>query len=219
MFGKFSKRLVCMTAMVSTMLVYGAGAANAAAPAPVSRGPVAVTMQHLNERVATVPALAGLMSGDRVTISDDGTVTGATWSGTYVFHPAGSVVPATAMYARWKDGLVALTPTPAAADGTVPGTLDASYVDQNPDVNNNEPTQVIHTLINDPTDASVLRIPNNAWLFRLNSAGQYVTLVDVFVFESGSQPLYAQTQADGTITQVAQGSQPIAVADWYWQSQ
>ncbi len=118
---KSFRNLIPLTAIVtSTLLGFGfTGTAYAAATtpqasaAPASAAPVNVSMQELNKRVATVPALAGLKDGDTVIISDDGSVTGAVWQGTYIYHPAGSVVPMTAMYARWKDGLVALTPTPA----------------------------------------------------------------------------------------------------------
>jgi hypothetical protein len=224
--SKFYKNLVPLTAIVtSTLLGFGyTGIANAASTttqasqAPAQAAPVSITMQQLDERVAKLPALASLKNGDMLTISDDGSVTGAVWQGTYVYHPAGSVVPATAMYVRWKDGLVTLTPTPATATNAAPGTLDANWVAQNVfsgTVLSNYQTQA--TLANEPTDSTVLRIPGNAWLFRVNSDGQYTALVDTFVFVSGSQPLYPNPDKNNELE--ANGSQPVPVSSGYWQSQ
>lgn len=224
MFGKLTKNLIPVTAIVTSALLGFTGVANAASPTQANSAPVSVDMQQLDERVPTsaVPGLAGLKNGDSVVINDDGSVTGATWSGTYVFHPAGSVVPMAPMYARWKDGLVALTLTPPAVAGQpYPGTLDANWVAVGTD-STGAPMNVqkISTLIPDPTDSSVLRIPDNAWLFRYNSStGQYTTLVDVFVYQSGDQPLWHSTAADGTSELVANGSQPLPVSAGFWQPQ
>ena len=238
----FLRRFVSMAAVTSSMVlgVGFAGIANAAsntAETPQAASPVTITMQQLAKHVATLPELASLKDGDQVVISDDGSVTGASWQGTYIYHPAGSVVPATAMYARWKDDLVALTPTPATEDKPAPGTLDASWVADNVFSDTViSRHQTIATLITDPTDSSVLRIPNYAWLFRVNSNGQYTALVDTFVFVSGSQPLYPEDAAGQVIgpicdgsgcrpagttasTLVALGSQPVAVSSGYWQPQ
>jgi hypothetical protein len=179
-------------------------------------------MQQLDERVAKLPALASLKDGDQVIIDDDGSVTGSVWQGTYVFYPAGSIVPLAPMYVRWKDGLVAITRTPASTPGQpLPGTLDASWVAQGKDINGNVISnfQTIETLIPDPGDPSVLRMPGNAWLFRTNGNGQYTTLVDAFVLQSGGQPLYPQKEPDGTTQQIAQGSQPVPVSATFWQPQ
>ncbi|MCL5997212.1 MAG: hypothetical protein M1546_14330 [Chloroflexi bacterium] len=227
MFGKLTRSLISLTAIVaSTALAFGASTANAASNAEAAvttaagQAVVSVSMQQLNQRVATVPALASLKDGDRVIISDDGTVTGATWQGIYVYHPAGSTVTPSAMYARWKDGVVTITPTPAETEGDpLPGTLDAGYVTSDENINNGAPSQVLRKLITDTSDPSVLRIPDNAWLFRVNGSGQYTALVDVFVFESGSQPVWHQVNADDTTEDIAQGSQPVPVAAWYWQAQ
>jgi hypothetical protein len=176
-------------------------------------------MQELDKRVATVPALVSLKNGDTVIINDDGSVTGAVWQGTYIYHPAGSVVPMTAMYARWKDGLVALTPTPASGDETsAPGTLDANWVTTDVfsgTVTGDRQTQA--TLVTDPTDNTVLRIPDNAWLFRSTSDGQYVALVDTFTFVSGSTPLYPNPDEDNALVEA--GTQPVPVSAGYWQPQ
>ena len=224
---KSFRNLIPLTAIVtSTLLGIGfTGIANAAtttpqaSAAPASAAPVNVSMQELDKRTATVPALAGLKDGDTVIISDDGSVTGAVWQGTYIYHPAGSVVPMTAMYARWKDGLVALTPTPATGEETsAPGTLDANFIATDVFSGTNA---VVHqaqaTLVNDPTDNSVLRIPDNAWLFRSNGNGQYTALVDTFTFVSGSQPLYPNVDKDNALE--AAGSQPVPVSAGYWQPQ
>ena len=227
MFGKLSKRLISLTVIAaSAALAFGASTANAASnneaavPTAAGQAVVSVSMQQLNERVTTVPALASLKDGDRVIITDDGTVTGATWQGIYVYHPAGSTVTPSAMYARWRDGVVTITPTPAQTeDDAPPGTLDAGYVTSDVNINDGAPSQVLRTLIADTSDTSVLRIPDNAWLFRVNGNGQYTALVDVFVFESGSQPVYRQINADDTTEDIAQGSQPVPVAAWYWQAQ
>ena len=218
---KVSKSLVSLSVIVASTLL-GSGLTGIASAAPVS-----VNMQQLDERVAKLPAMASLKDGDQVVISDNGAVTGETWEGLYVFHPAGSVVPVAPMYVRWKDGLVALTltPRPTPVNGEPqplpPGTLDANWVAQNKDINGNVigNYQRIDTLVSDPGDPSVLRIPGNAWLFRVNSNGQYTTLVDAFVLVSGAQPVVTHIQPDLTILQVAQGSQPVPVSDTYWQPQ
>jgi len=216
-----------MTAIVtSTLLGMGmSGNVYAAtnlqdASAPTMAGPAAVDMQQLDQRVAQLPQLNGLKDGDKVTISDDSSVTGATWSGTYTYHPAGSTFTPGALYARWKDGLVAITPTPPSAGSiTWPGTYDASFIKQRIDVTGAWTInyQTIRTLVMDGNDTSVLRIPDNAWLFRVNSNGQWTALVSVFVFNSGSQPLYPN--ADGVSAPVASGSQPVPVAAGFWQPQ
>jgi hypothetical protein len=217
--NKFLKKIASLSVILSSaLLVCGANTANAAAPA-ASSAPATVTMQQLDERVATVPNLAGLKAGAPVVISDDGSVTGATWSGAYTYYPAGSVIKLAAGYVRWKDGLVAITPSPADADGNLPDTFDASYVTNDPNINADASSQVIRTLITDSSDPNVLRIPNNAWLFRTNGNGTVTTLVDAFILQSGAQPLYPQKQTDGTTLMVAEGSQPVPVAANFWQAQ
>lgn len=173
-------------------------------PTYAASGPT-VTMTQLNQRVATLPQLAGLKNGDTVIITDNGSVTGANFSGTYVYHPAGSNVKLDAMYARWKDGLVTIT-----ASGEDSTKMLATFIQQQDelvirgDVNNDtgiavpvSQQQVTEALITEPTDASILRIADNAWLFRNNGNGTYTALVDVFEFKSGDTPT-AATLSDGT---------------------
>jgi hypothetical protein len=221
MLGKFSRSVVSVSAIVASTLLGFASTASAAtnsteAISAPARGPsVTVTMQQLDMRVAKLPALAGLKAGDQVMITDDSSVTGAAWGGIYTYYPAFSTAPFAAGYARWKDGLVALTPTPPAIAGQPPsGNLDANYLLFNTETN--AYYQTISTLIPDWNDPSVMRIPGNAWLFRQNGT-QYTTLVDLFVYVSGDQPIWpvAGTLADG----VANGTQPVPVASGYWQPQ
>jgi hypothetical protein len=137
--------------------------------------PIAVNMRQLNQRVAVVPALSAAKDGDLISLSDDGSITGALWQGTYLFHPAGTQATLSPMYMRWKDGIVTLTPTPATISGQVlPGTWGASFVAQTV-YTNGLPTadyQSIQTLVTDPSRLDVLRIKASAWLFRLNANGQ-----------------------------------------------
>jgi hypothetical protein len=224
---KSFRNLIPLTAIVtSTLLGFGlTGTVYASSTTPQTQAaatpaaPVKVSMQELDKRVATVPALAGLKDGATVIISDDGAVTGAVWQGTYIYHPAGSVVPMTSMYMRWKDGLVALTPTPAKdSESSAPGTMDANFVTTDVYSGTNavvHQTQV--TLVNDTSDQSVLRIPDNAWLFRDNGNGQYTALVDTFTFVSGSTPMYPNVDKDNTLEEA--GSQPVPVSVGYWQPQ
>ncbi len=242
MISKFTKSLVPLTAIVtSALLGYGLPiTANAAqvTSTPANTGPVTINMRQLVQHGPEPAAIAALKNGDQVIISDDGSVTGASWQGTYIYHPAGSIVPVTAMYARWKDDLVTLTPTPGTATTPAPGTLDASWVAT--DVFSGtilDRHQTVATLIPEPTDPSILRIPNYAWLFRVNSNGQYVALVDTFQYVSGSQPLFPENAAGQVIGPVcdamgcravtadeanqfvALGSQPVPVWSSYWQPQ
>lgn len=219
MFGKFSKSLVSVSAIVaSTMLAFTGIASAAPVSTQAAAGPtVTVTMQQLDMRVAKLPALAGLKAGDQVMITDDGSVTGAVWSGTYTYYPAGSTAPFAAGYARWKDGLVALTPTPPSMAGQPPtGMLDANYVVWDP--NSNMYIQTISTLIPDFNDPSVWRIPDNAWLFRQGMNNQVTTLVDLFVFVSGNAPTWLNQNPDLAVAN-ASGPQPVPVSAGYWQMQ
>ena len=216
MSGKFSKTLVSATAIVaSTMLAFTGIASAAPNTTQTSDSSVTISMVQLDQHVATLPAVAGLKAGSLVTIYDDGTVTGATWSGTYAYYPAFSSAPFAAGYAHWKDGLVTLTTTPPAIAGeAAPGTLDANFVQYNAtQFGSNAYYQQIATLVPDPTtNPTVWRMPNGAWLFRQTGKGQYTTLVDLFVFVSGGQPVYSWTTAGDT-------TQPIPVSAGYWSPQ
>ena len=223
---KLSKVLLPMAAILASTAM-GLAATNPASAASMAKvkGPlvktvtptsvpvrgilsVTLSMQQFNRRVATLPELASLQAGDRVILNDNGSVTNSVWQGTYVFHPAGSLVQPGPMYARWKDGVVAMTLTPATSKSPVPGTLNASFVEQR----NGKPNQAIKTLINDHADRNVLRIPDNAWLFRVDSNGQYTALVDVFVFQSGGQPVPLQYLQKGGILPALTGSQPVPIS-------
>lgn len=163
-----------------------------------------------------MPTLVGVPDGSQVILSDDGAVTDQIWQGSYVYHPAGSIVPFGPMYARWKDGVVAITLTPAnPATNVSPGTLDASFVQQNYDLNHFVTgQQVLKTLVDDGADPNVLRIPDNAWLFRINGQGQYIALIDVFTFQSGSTPIQDNLTVSGTLP-LATGSQPVPISSGY----
>ena len=225
----FSKNLVSATAIVtSTLLGFGlTNTAQAAThtvvrppkisapvmPAPMLNTPISLNMGQLDQRIATLPQLASAQDGTPVTLSDDGTVTHAIWQGHYVFHPAGSIVQPGPMYLRWKDGIVTITPTPSSTPGQpLPGTLDASFVAQSRDINGFPASnyQTIQTLIPDASNPSVLRIPDNAWLFRVDGNGQYTTLVDAFVYQSGNEPVLDQRDANNELP-AASGSQPVPV--------
>lgn len=174
---------------------------------------VMIDMQQFDQRISQLPQLANVKAGNVVTLADDGSITGATWQGNYVYRPAGTVINAgSSFYARWKDGVVTLTPTPAKLSGqAAPGTLDASYVENNADGSSN---QTIRTLVVDSSDTTVLRIPDNAWLVRMNAQGQYVALVDMFEFQGGNQPTTLQQQAElmnGTVDTTFTVNQPVPV--------
>jgi|GEM_PF-2432254 len=198
-------------------------------PAPaLVREPVSVTVAQLNERVAQLPQLAGLQNGDKVIISDDGSVTGAEFQGTYIFRPAGSQVPLGPMYARWKDGLVAIhmstDPANAAnqflANEMVPF---ATYMEQTMGtgkdyLGNSYPVaisqqEVTKPLIPEPTNSAILKLPDGTWLFRDAGNGNYTALTDVFVFQSGTTPMaWVQTSTSDHSTWVADGTQqPVGV--------
>ena len=127
-------------------------AATAMPAAP--NAPVALTIRQLNERVAVLPQMASSVDGEIVTISDDGSQTGLIWQGTYVFHPAGSPVQLGDMYARWKDGLIAIQKN--IAKGKADGKYLASFI-----VPGGKADKSV-LLIQDPKDASVLRVTDNA---------------------------------------------------------
>jgi hypothetical protein len=208
---QFSKNLLAATVIASSA-VLGMTTPITAHAAEI---PITLSMRQLNQRVATVPALSAAKDGDLISLSDDGSITGALWQGTYVFHPAGTKVTLSPMYMRWKDGIVTLTPTPAMVSGqALPGSWDASFVAQTV-YTNGLPTadyQSIQTLVTDPSRLDVLRIKDNAWLFSVDANGQYTALVDVFVYQAGSQPIQLGMMTPGGILPAATGSQPVTVS-------
>lgn len=241
----FSKMLPVAAVATSAMLVFGSvpsayaasgtvtvkppKVAPTAAPAPaLVRAPVSVTMAQLNQRVTQLPQLAGLKDGDKVIISDDGSVTGAQFQGTYIYHPAGTQVALGPMYARWKDGLVAIhmsTDPADASDLSNANTLFpfATYVDQTYGTGTDSAgtaiqvlasqQQVTAPLIQEPTNSAILRIADDAWLFRDAGNGKYIALTDVFVFQSGNTPMvWEQTPTSGESVWNADGTQqPVGV--------
>jgi hypothetical protein len=212
--NKIFKNQLRLTAIVtSATLVLGMAAASAPvqvaqAAVTAQTGRVSLNMSRFNERVAKLGELAGLQAGDRIQLNDDGKVTGSIWQGTYIYYPAGSQVPAQPMYLRWKDGVVAIT-LHRDDDDKLTGDMDASYVAQYED--NARERQKIKTLKRDESDSSVLRIPGQSWLFRVDGNGKLIALVDAFVFESGSTPIINQRDYNGDLPD-ADGSQPVPVA-------
>jgi hypothetical protein len=176
-------------------------------PAQAADVPPEVTMTQLNQRVEKLPQLEGLIDGDIVIITDNGKITGANFQGVYTYHPAGSKVTMNDMYARWKDGLVTLR---HSTNDTKNKQMLATFIQQQTakrirgEVDNDagimtpvSQKQVTEVLSAEPTNSSIMRIPDNAWLFRDNGDGTYTALVDVFEFKSGNTPTAAVLQ-DGT---------------------
>lgn len=184
-----------------------------------------ISMERLNTRIAQLPELASLKNGDLVTVYDDGSVTGLTWEGTYVWRPAGSQVRLTDSYVRWGDGLVAINMQTDPADASDELNKDvkqpfATFIEQVYGTTTNSDgdevvtaigqQQVTKRLIQEPTDANIWRIPNNAWLFRNAGNGQYTALVDVLEFRSGSTPVREEL-TESSKEWVEDGAQPVGV--------
>jgi hypothetical protein len=211
------------------LLAAAASVAMAATPftsASAATGP-RVSMTRLNERIDKLPELSALKAGDTLTIYDDSSATAATWEGAYTYYPAGSKVPMRDMYARWKDGLVTIRVHTDPADAGDDFIKDvarpfATYIEQQYGTGKNSDdedviapvseAQVTKRLIQEPTDQAVLRIPNNAFLFRDEGNGQYTALVDVFVFNSGSTPVQRVSTAYSD-EWIENGAQPVAVTE------
>jgi hypothetical protein len=174
-----------------------------------------------------VPELAGLKNGDTFTIYDDGSMTGRVWEGTYIFRPAGTRMPLSNGYVRWRDGLVAIhvqTDPAKANDETDRETRYpfGTYIDQTYGVGINSDgdevtvvtsqQQVIKRLIEEPTNSDILRLPDNAWLFRADGNGQYVAFVDVYEFKSGSNPR-RQVSTNSKNEWEDEGVQPVGLVN------
>lgn len=141
---------------------FAAGTAPAAAPACA-----AVSAETLNNRVpsSAIPALAGLKDGACVTLSKAASGLADAWTGAYIYHPAGSVVPLTAMYVRWQDGFVMVRWN---QDGVL----------------------VAHVNIAKPLEwageSGILALPDTGtWILRDLGNGKFQALVDVFEYQSG----------------------------------
>jgi len=230
MFNKNRHTLLSTVAIAaSAMLALGQTAQTHAVgvtpPSTTSTTVLQLSMARLNQRIDKLPELASLKNGDLVTIYDDGSVSGRTWEGTFAYHPAGTHVPMMEMYARWKDGLVAihLQTDPADAFSDLNKNVMqpfATFVEQTygtgKDYNGNmvqvvvSQQQVTKRLISEPTNSAILRIPGNAWLLREEDNGQYTTLVDTFEFKSGGTPVWrVQTATSNEMKE--EGSQPVGV--------
>jgi hypothetical protein len=216
-----SKNSLLVTAMAvfTSATISIAGMANAYAAGP------RVSVEQLNKRTAQVPQLAGLNNGDTFTIYDDGSMTGRVWEGTYVYRPAGTRIRLGNAYARWRDGLVAIHMATDPADTN--SELDkntlrplGTFMEQtygtgiNSDGDEVEAAvsqrQVTKRLIADPTNASILRLPNNAWLYRWDGGDSYVALVDVYEFKSGDVPR-RRLMTEWSNDWKEDGAQPVAL--------
>ena len=137
-----------------------------------------------------LPEQAYLHNGDCITISGATDSQGNTWSGSYIYHPAGTTVKLANMYVRWRDGFVAIT-------GNSDGTNDAHFVMNNVGevarvfgpfkliIVPGHDASTVRTLVRDVNSTDVIRIPDNAWLFRDSGNGKVTTFVDSFEYVSG----------------------------------
>jgi hypothetical protein len=196
------KHLVVAAASVALL-------AGTVSPTQAATAPISLSMSQLHADSAQIPGMTGKPSGTEVLLWDDGSVTDQIWQGTYVFRPAGSAISAGPMYARWKDGLVAINLTPKDANNEWPGTLDASFVRSD----DGAPYQTVRTLVKDDNDSSVWRIPENAWLFRVDAKGNLIALVDVLVLKQGGPTYTTMPGADGMHAEI--GAQPVPVKAGY----
>ena len=137
--------------------------------------------------VATPPEMNVLRDGECVTIVKAQNAESAEWSGTFVYHPAGSLVKMTNMYLRWKDGVVMVQPQ---TDGTVLAHV-VRYT--RPKImfgrvfSERVPAYVqVQALERDAGRNDMWQIPNpRTWLLRDAGNGMYEAMVDVFVYQSG----------------------------------
>jgi hypothetical protein len=196
--------------------------------APVVRAPVRISIERLNSRIDKLPELAGLRDGDIVILYDHQKATDSHWEAQYIYHPAGSVMPLKDMYARWRDGLVTINVHTDPSEVRSPDTKDKTYafatlIEQQyktvkrADITNDSgievavaEKQVTRRLINEPTDAAILRIPGNAYLFREAGGGLFTTLVDTFEYKTGGEQLHVTYDASGKKTEVhTPGPEPV----------
>ena len=158
---------------------------------PVATSCPVLPVEELLWRVNTLPEIKLLRDGNCAIISKAENPAGPAWSGEYIYHPVGSTITlGTKMYIRWKDGFVALEPGPDGStlahltlynrrgvvfpsDGGRPYIRDA-YIDKK-----------VVPLVRDPGNNSIVRIPNNAWLFREAGNNTFTAMVDVFEYKSG----------------------------------
>lgn len=165
-------------------------AMNAAAAQSQSSTCTALSYDELTTRVDKLPEQAYLRNGDCITISGATDAQVNTWSGSYIYHPAGTTVKLANMYVRWRDGFVAIT-------GNSDGTNDAHFVMNNIGevarvfgpfkliIVPGHDASTVRTLVRDVNSTDVIRIPDNAWLFRDAGNGKVTTFVDSFEYIRG----------------------------------
>lgn len=148
-------------------------------------------VEQLLWRVETLPEIKLLRDGNCAIISKEANPAGPAWSGEYIYHPVGSTVTfSNKMYIRWKDGFVAMEPQP---DGNMLAHLTVYNKRQvifptdggRPYLRGAFIEKKVAKLVRDPGNNSIVRIPDNAWLFRDNGNGTYTAMVDVFEYKSG----------------------------------
>lgn len=146
-------------------------------------------IESLIERKPKLNEFSLLKAGDCVVIQKTANAAGDAWQGKYVWHPAGSQIVLNNMYVRWKDGFVRITKE--ADDSFVARFVQSNAASivfpagQRPFFKpaNDEPTT--KAIVKESTQLGVLRIENNAFLFRDAGNGKYTALVDVFEYQSG----------------------------------
>ena len=157
----------------------------------VAAGCPVLPVEQLMWRVETLPEIKLLRDGNCATISKAENPAGPAWSGEYIYHPVGSTISlGKKMYIRWKDGFVALEP---GADGSTIAHLTLYNKRQvvfpedgsRPFLRDAFIEKKVAALVRDPGNNNIVRIPNNAWLFREAGNNTFTTLVDVFEYKSG----------------------------------
>ena len=152
---------------------------------------VTITADALNTRVEHLPEIDMLHDGDCVTISKDANLDGPAWAGQYIYHPAGTILPLTDMFLRWKDGVVAVmkdqngNEVAHVVKHTVTKYFGNRFYSIGIDVPAPDSVQ-IQALIPDPGLPQMIEIQNpRTWLLQDMGNGQYKTLIDTFVYKSG----------------------------------
>ena len=137
--------------------------------------------------VAKPPEMNVLRDGDCVTIVKAQNAESAAWSGTFIYHPAGSLVKLTNMYLRWKDGvvMVQLQADGAALAHVVRYSRPKTIWGRTFQVKAPAYVQV-QLLERDAGRNDMWQIPNpRTWLLRDTYNGMFEAMVDVFVYQSG----------------------------------
>jgi micrococcal nuclease len=153
---------------------------------------VTITAEALAARVDKVPEVGMLRDGDCVTILKAANADGPEWSGQFIYHPAGTVLPMSNMYLRWKDGIVPITldanGTPLAHVVLHTAARTLRFRGRAFTVNSGIPDKVeVQALVPDPGRHDMWQIQNpKTWLLRDVGNGKYQVLVDAFLYKSGS---------------------------------